>query len=226
MVPKKSQFSSKGQNFALVKLFRGRSQIPNPVLKRLPMNKLVPISVFNNYSRCLSLCHLTLIPWRQHQQYWPPPGTSQLGQDCRAFSWLTCAGRRLCFLEFQHDGNSADPLDPCRRLRISESCWIEFYVTNIYYEYHRIYWGQISHCCRTRSSRSPGLPVPRAHIRRQISASELFWGKYQWPDRGCACHPSSHEHSGQDPGSWTSSTRWYGSCRQFQRFCPPYPSPV
>ena len=36
IVPKKSQFSRKVPNFALVKLFRGRSQIPNPVLERLP----------------------------------------------------------------------------------------------------------------------------------------------------------------------------------------------
>ena len=37
MVPKKSQFSPKGLNFAFVVLFRGRSQIPNPVLERLAM---------------------------------------------------------------------------------------------------------------------------------------------------------------------------------------------
>ena len=35
MVPKKSQFSPKVPNFAFVELFRGRSQIPNPVLERL-----------------------------------------------------------------------------------------------------------------------------------------------------------------------------------------------
>ena len=35
MVPKKSQFSPKVPIFAFVELFWGRSQIPNPVLKRL-----------------------------------------------------------------------------------------------------------------------------------------------------------------------------------------------
>ena len=38
MVPKKSQFSPKVQNFAFVELFRGRSQIPNPVLEGLPIS--------------------------------------------------------------------------------------------------------------------------------------------------------------------------------------------
>ena len=49
MVPKKSQFSPKVPNFAFVELFRGRSQIPNPVLQRL--------HVFQEQDVSTIICH-------------------------------------------------------------------------------------------------------------------------------------------------------------------------
>ena len=62
MVPKKSQFSPKGPNFALVKLFRGRSQIPNPVLERLLLNfgcisslAKMPAGVYSSSWPCMDL---------------------------------------------------------------------------------------------------------------------------------------------------------------------------
>ena len=62
MVPKKSQFSPKAPNFALVKHFRGRSQIPNPVLERLSFCKLF-LSIEQKYGHYTCESSVLTQPW-------------------------------------------------------------------------------------------------------------------------------------------------------------------
>ena len=67
--PKKSQFCPKGLNFAFVRIFRVKSQIPYSVLERLPL----PSSQWPSWTQCRrTRCHLRVIPCSLWTPHTPP----------------------------------------------------------------------------------------------------------------------------------------------------------